>query len=326
MRITLAEARPQLYQAIVPSLDNQANIDRFNSYLNLAQERLINSGKWNGTILPVRFYSPTGIITLPRRFVSALAAKWNKNTGTGSWASGPIKIRNGWFSYLNPISDLWTASYWPRYGYNETFFDDLGDGFVTFANTTYDTYTIKVEIEDASDAGEVVVIKGKDTNNNDVTIEVTLANPFSTDAQVFKGPITFFSKSMTSGNVNLYAVSGANQEQIGAYESTETTASYHRYAVPNEPSVDYLDVLCKIRFVPCVYDTDEVIVSNLGALKNMLMSLKWEDEGDMDRSEMFFMKALQLLNGENREVRGGSQWRLNIDKASMQFENLWPGR
>jgi hypothetical protein len=326
MRITLAEARPQLYQAIVPSLDNQANIDRFNSYLNLAQERLINSGKWNGTILPVRFYSPTGIITLPRRFVSALAAKWNKNTGTDSWASGPIKIRNGWFSYLNPISDLWTASYWPRYGYNETFFDDLGDGFVTFANTTYDTYTIKVEIEDASDAGEVVVIKGKDTNNNDVTIEVTLANPFSTDAQVFKGPITFFSKSMTSGNVNLYAVSGANQEQIGAYESTETTASYHRYAVPNEPSVDYLDVLCKIRFVPCVYDTDEVIVSNLGALKNMLMSLKWEDEGDMERSEIFFMKALQLLNGENREVRGGSQWRLNIDRASMQFENLWPGR
>ncbi len=48
MRITLAEARQQLYPAIVPSLDNQANIDRFDSYLNLAQERLINSGKWNG--------------------------------------------------------------------------------------------------------------------------------------------------------------------------------------------------------------------------------------------------------------------------------------
>lgn len=326
MRITLGEARPQLYQAIVPSLDNQANIDRFDSYLNLAQERLINSGKWNGTILPVRFYSPTGMITLPRRFVSALAAKWHKGTSPESSATGPIKIRNGWFSYLNPISDLWTASYWPRYGYNETFFDDLGDGYATFANTTYETYTIKVEIEDASDAGEAVVIKGKDENNNDVTIQVTLANPTATSAQVFKGSISFFSKPMTNGGVNLYAVSGVNEEKIGAYEATETTASYHRYAVPNEPSVDYLDVLCKIRFVPCVYDTDEVIVSNLGALKNMLMSLKWEDEGDMERSEMFFMKALQLLNGENREVRGGSQWKLNIDRAAMQFENLWPGR
>ena len=128
------------------------------------------------------------------------------------------------------------------------------------------------------------------------------------------------------GGINLYAVIGANEEKIGAYEATETTASYHRYSVPNEPSIDYLDVLCKVRFVPCVYDTDEVIVTNLGALKNMLMSLKWEDEGDMERSEMYFMKALQLLNGESREVRGGSQWKLNIDRSAMQFENLWQGR
>jgi hypothetical protein len=325
MRITLGEARQQLYASIVPSLDNQANIDRFNSYLNLAQERLINSGKWNGTILPVRFYSPSGMITLPRRFTSALAAKWSKDTGNGNNATGPIKIRNGWFTYLTPISDLWTASYWPRYGYNETFFDDLGDGFVTFTNPTYDTFTLKVEIENADDANKQVVIKGKDENNNDVTINISLSDPSAASAQVFKS-IAFFQKPITSGAVNLYAVSEVNEEQIGAYESTETTASYHRYAVPNEPTINYLDVLCKIRFVPCVYDTDEVIVSNLGALKNMLTSLRFEDEADLDRSEMFFMKALQLLNGESREIRGGSQWKLNIDRASMQFENLWPGR
>ena len=325
MRITLSEARFQLYQAIVPSIDNQDNIDRFNSYLNLAQERLINSGKWNGTILPVRFYSPSGMITLPRRFASALAAKWNKDTGTNHPASGPIKIRNGWFTYLTPISDLWTASYWPRYGYNETFFDDLGDGYATFANPTFTSFTIKVEIENANDASNEVVVKGKDQNNRDVEIIVTLSDPSTYPSQVFSR-IDFFQKPITNGAINLYAVSSGNEEQIGAYEATETTASYHRYAVPNEPSIDYLDVICKVRFVPCVKDTDEVIVSNLGALKNMLMSLKWEDEGDMDRSEMYFMKAIQLLNGESREVRGGSQWRLNIDRSTMQFENLWSGR
>ena len=325
MRLTLGEARQQLYSAIVPSIDNQSNIDRFNSYLNLSQERLINSGKWNGTILPVRFYSPSGMITLPRRFSSALAAKWNKESGSNYPSSGPIKIRNGWFTYLTPISDLWTASYWPRYGYNETFFDDLGDGYATFANPTFTSFTLKVEIEDASDALNEVVIKGKDPNNNDVTLTVTLVNPDIVVSEVFSR-IDFFQKPITNGAINLYAVSGANEEKIGAYEATETTASYHRYAVPNEPSIDYLDVLCKVRFVPCVYDTDEVIVTNLGALKNMLMSLKWEDEGDMDRSEMYFMKALQLLNGESREVRGGSQWKLNIDKSTMQFENLWQGR
>jgi hypothetical protein len=320
MRITLSEARSQLYPAIVPSIDNQENIDRFNSYLNLAQERLINSGKWNGTILPVRFYSPSGMITLPRRFVSALAAKWVKDD-----VSGPIKIRNGWFTYLTPISDLFTASYWPRYGYNETYFDDLGDGYATFANPAFTSFTIKVEIENLNDASNEVVIKGKDQNNKDVTAIITLANPTASIPQVFS-KIDFFQKPITNGAINLYAVSGVDEEQIGAYEATETTASYHRYAVPNEPSIDYLDILCKVRFVPCVNDTDEVIVSNLGALKNTLMSLKWEDEGDMDRSEMYFMKAIQLLNGESREVRGGSQWRLNIDSSAMQFGNLWPGR
>ena len=325
MRLTLGEARQQLYSAIVPSIDNQSNIERFNSYLNLSQERLINSGKWNGTILPVRFYSPSGMITLPRRFSSALAAKWNKESGTNYPSSGPIKIRNGWFTYLTPISDLWTASYWPRYGYNETFFDDLGDGYATFANPTFQTFTLKVEIENSNDAFNEVVIKGKDEDNNDVTLTVTLVNPDISLGQQFSR-IDFFQKPITNGAINLYAVNGVNEEKIGAYDATETTASYHRYAVPNEPSIDYLDVLCKVRFIPCVYDTDEVIVTNLGALKNMLMSLKWEDEGDMERSEMYFMKALQLLNGESREVRGGSQWKLNIDKSAMQFENLWQGR
>jgi hypothetical protein len=41
---------------------------------------------------------------------------------------------------------------------------------------------------------------------------------------------------------------------------------------------------------------------------------------------MFFNKALQLLNGENKETRGGSKWTLNIDPATMQFNNLWQGR
>jgi hypothetical protein len=324
MRITLGEARQQLYTAIVPSLDSQASVDRFNSYLNLAQERLINSGKWNGTIFPVRFVSPDGTITLPRRYISALAAKWVKDE-----ASGPIKIRNGWFSYLTPITDLWSASYWPRYGFNETFIDDLGDGFCTFKESPYEEYKLKIEIENAADAGNSVVIKGNDQNGNSVTITSALVNPDITINQVFKGQLTMFQKPITHGTVNLYAVNNADpsqEELIGEYENSETTASYHRYAVPNEPSVDYVDVLCKIRYVPCVVDTDEVAVSNLGALKNMLISLRYEDEADLERSEMFFMKALQLLNGETKETRGGSRWTLNIDPSSMQFNNLWPGR
>lgn len=321
MRLTLGEARSQLYNAVVPSIDNQLLIDRFNSYLNLAQERLINSGKWNGTILPVRFLSPDGIISLPRRFISVLASKWVKDQ-----AVGPIKINNGWFSYLTPISDLWAASYWPRYGFNNTFINDMGDGFPTFLDSPYETYTLRIEIKNALDNGNKVVIKGTDVNGLDITISVPLNNPTVTTVEVFSGPLTMFQKAVTHGAINLYAVSGSDQTQIGAYEATETTASYHRYSVPNEPTIDYIDALCKIRNVPCILDTDEVMISNLGALKNMLISLKFEDEADLERSEIFFNKALQLLNGESKETRGGSKWTLNIDPSTMQFQNLWAGR
>jgi len=324
MKLTLGEARQQLYAAIVPSLDTQASIDRFNSYLNLAQERLINSGKWNGTIYPVRFISPEGVITLPRGYISALAAKWVKDE-----ASGPIKIRNGWFSYLTPISDLWSSTYWPRYGFNETFISDMGDGFCTFKDSPYEQYILKIAIDNASDVGNEIVIKGKDASGELVTIMPTLANPVVSPTQVFSGQLSMVSKPITFGTIDIFAVNAADQSQeelIGEYENSETNASYHRYAVPNDPEVDYVDVLCKVRYVPCVVDTDDVVVSNLGALKNMLISLRYEDEADLERSEMFFMKALQLLNGETKETRGGSRWTLNIDPASMQFGNLWPGR
>jgi hypothetical protein len=324
MKLTLGEAKPQLYTAVVPNLNTQENVDRFTSYLNLSQERLINSGKWNGTIFPVRFTSPDGVITLPRRFLAALAAKWVKDE-----SSAPIRIRNGWFTYLTPVTDLWSATYWPRYGFNETFIDDLGDGFCTFKDSPYEQYNIKIVISNAQDAGNEIVVAGKDADGDLVTIIPTLTNPSVTPSQVFSGPLGMVSKPITFGSISIYAVNAANpaqEELIGEYENSETNASYKRYAVPNEPSVDYLDVLCKIRYVPCVVDTDEVAVSNLGALKNMLISLRYEDEADLERSEMFFMKALQLLNGETKETRGGSRWTLNIDPVSMQFNNLWPGR
>ena len=323
MKLTLGQAKQQLYSAVVPNLNSQENIERLESYINLAQERLINSGKWNGTIFPVRFSSPSGIISLPRKFGAVLAIKWVKGDN-----SGPIRIRNGWFSYMNPIADLWTATFWPRYGYTESNIDDLGDGYATYQDATYTSYKLKVEIEDASDAGKEVVIKGKDTNGDDVTIQVSLVDSTVTNAQVFSGALSLFQKPITNGKVNLYAVDEATsaETQIGEYEESETTAAYRRYAVPNDETVDYLDALCKLRYIPCVLDTDEVVVSNLGALKTMLMSLRYEDEADLERSEMFFMKALQLLNGENKEVRGGTRWTLNIDSGAMQFNNLWPGR
>lgn len=46
-------------------------------------------------------------------------------------------------------------------------------------------------------------------------------------------------------------------------------------------------VIAKRKFVPFFSDDDEVIPSNLGALKLGLMSLQFEDKNDPDRAALF---------------------------------------
>jgi hypothetical protein len=65
---------------------------------------------------------------------------------------------------------------------------------------------------------------------------------------------------------------------------------------------------CKRRYHPLDEDTDEVLPDNEGALKLGFLSLSYEDNNDLERSEQYFSKALAILNGETREARGAAQF------------------
>ena len=71
----LSEARELLFDVVVPTIDSQANVDKFDRCLNLVQERYINSGKFLGMMKEIVVVSVNGYFTLPPRFVSALAVK-----------------------------------------------------------------------------------------------------------------------------------------------------------------------------------------------------------------------------------------------------------
>lgn len=64
---------------------------------------------------------------------------------------------------------------------------------------------------------------------------------------------------------------------------------------------------CKRRYIALEESTDVVYPDNPGALKLGLMSLKFEDENDLERAREYFAQALLLLNGEVHEARGASQ-------------------
>ena len=73
---------------------------------------------------------------------------------------------------------------------------------------------------------------------------------------------------------------------------------------PDDGEVPTVRVLCKRKFTPVLSESDEVIPDNMGALKLGLISLKYEDTNDLERSNEYFQKALSLLNAELKELRG----------------------
>src|SRR4029077_4059666 len=310
----LSEARELLYDVVVPSIDNQESVDLFNRYLNLVQERFINSGKWTGMIREALIVSVDGMFTLPPRFVSALAAK--------TVCGYPLNISNRWYAYRYPsvqfVSD--GAAMWSTYGYGGVV--DMGDGYVTFRDSPYPTFKIQITRENAGDDGTLIHFKGTDSTGNSIFtpqaegstsyegVTFTLTGAITSPTTIFSGPLTSLRKPRTTGYIYLDAIDSTkptNITRIGYYAPSETAPSYHRYYVgcttSNEPVSSA--ALCKVRFTPAVMDSDEVVPSNANALRSGLAALKCGAEGDLTRQEAYFNGGLRMLSDEARENRGG---------------------
>jgi len=107
---------------------------------------------------------------------------------------------------------------------------------------------------------------------------------------------------------------------------SETTPSYHRYANGCTSDDSWVAVIAKIRYTPAVVDSDEVVPSNMGALRAGLAAIKCESEGDTVRRDQFIADGLRMLGDEARENRGGVRFALRIDPMAFQFGNLYQGR
>lgn len=343
MILTLKEARDNLYKAVVPNLDSQANIDLFNQYINWAQERLINSGLWNGLCQHVAFAVPTDFryISLPPQYVSVDAMSFERTGANGCVSSIPVRILNQWLGILTGGPFLYADTLWPYYGFCNFsgYTRDRGDGFVIFRDSPFLRYYLKFKPIDADDAGQQIVVKGYDENGDPIFTPdsscayegypVTLEYPSVTASQIFTKQIYFLQKPCTHGYVELYAVDEDTAEEIkiGHYQPTEINPCYRRYNVGDlSDRVTTIRTICKRRYYPSLADTDEVFPANLGALRLMLAGLKYETENDPGRYQTNFDMAIKLLNDEVRAARGGAALKLNIDPQAYAFERMWPGR
>jgi hypothetical protein len=324
----LSEARDLLFDVVVPSLDSQKNVSQFDRMLNLVQERYINSGKWLGMIKEMSISSSAGYFTLPPRFVAALAVK---NGPCGC----PMQLANRWYAYHYGSVYTTDPSLWPQFGYVGAV--DMGDGFCIFKDSPYAAYYLRFTRAASEDSDIQILVKGFDdqgvsiyTNIDPMSYEgmmVTLSTGIVTTTQKFSGRIEYLQKPRTRGYIYLDAVdvtSGA-ATRIGYYAPSETVPCYHRYANGCAEDDSWVMAMCKIRYMPAVADTDEIVPSNIGALRAGLAALKCEKEGDVVRRDQFLADGLRILSDEARENRGGAKFVLKIDPGSYQFARLHQG-
>jgi hypothetical protein len=131
--------------------------------------------------------------------------------------------------------------------------------------------------------------------------------------------IDAINKTATKGWVRVYAVDPTTGAEycIAILAPDETLPQYRRYAIPGLERQEGVSVtvLAKRKFIPVVTDDDDLIVTNLGALKMMAIAIEKEENNNLDEAMKYEQKAVELLREELKEVEGA-----NIGRPQIQME------
>jgi hypothetical protein len=302
---TLAVARDKLYKNILPGDD--AFAESVKSAINDACQRLIESGKWAGTMGNVDFASvPTGYITLPRHYGAILASRIKDH---------PVRIEGKYYEYqATGPGKLSTDS-------GVGFLIDCG--FSPLETEITDAGTLRFLLNAADvDATKNIRIYGLDADGNVITdtngvegVNVTMSAVTINSSHTFS-KVTNIVKPTTKYPVIAQVVVATVPTQIAEWEPLETIPQFRRYKVgeieADEAHPFVIETLCKRRFIAAEQETDFVIPGNLQALKMAVLALKYEDENDLKAANDYWGMAYGILNGEMKEDRGGS-------KINVQF-------
>ena len=316
---TVAEARDQLWK-LADSSDK--NSPMFVYMLNEVCLKLIQSGKWKGSVVNVSFDSSTGYISLPPESFSVMAMTYNRC---------PAMTFTQFHGYQeNGPGNLKDTLNWPG------ILLELGDGFVTQTDIPEGTVAnLRITLTNAADAGKVFRLFGQNGSNQPIFdpatgvegINVTSAFPSAdspiTTAQLFAKVTGIQAPANLLGSWSLsYQVSGTST-QIGQYLPWETIPIYSRYQTGVADKT--IRILCQRRFRKMVAETDWVIPGNIGALREGFWHLKYLNSSDDEKAEMKFERALYWLNNEARSFRAGASTPTNVQQWGVAGYYGWTG-
>jgi hypothetical protein len=131
--------------------------------------------------------------------------------------------------------------------------------------------------------------------------------PFYIDVNQTVREVTAISKPITRGKVHVYAmpILGAGI-CVGTYAPRDTVPMYRRYHIPGLCTGHTYHVVarCRRRYFPIVEDTDFLILTNLPALKSMIMAVYYLEAAQPDKYAQYKSIAIDLLKKEAKAYIG----------------------
>lgn len=309
--LTLAAARPTIARILGRSESHSSVPD----YINEAVQRLMVRGNWVGTVVRYRVCVNEAKLTWPRHIHTILKCNVCRS---------PVPVANGWYEFSGGgpgtlhdddsvglvLQDMGTAST----------FDDIG-------GTGRTLRVIGTEDEDDAE----MLVQGYDDSNqwirtvhNGALVDgeyFTIAPAGTVSAHVWSN-VTRVIKPATDGNVLLYERDTATlvDKPMGIYEPDETEPSYRRSRIPALDTVgdcgtghcedDHtaVNVKAKLRYIPVAQDTDWILIGNLPALKDMVMSILKAEKDLPEEAEIYEGRAIRELGKELVDHEGESSF------------------
>lgn len=320
-----------LYGTVRPTVEKALNLcsgdARALDYTNRACQRLLEEGKWLGTISRYRFCASSGCITLPRQLetVEAFAI-----------CNTPMPIHSPWFEYLGNGTYLQDGSCSSGWGCGASLIQR--DDVASFDNVIGSNKRLAVYCDVTENPTAEIILQYYDSNaqwvrtqsggewidGERIVLGAAGTYVYTTKNVMANGYVRAI-KPVTNGMVRLYEYDtvALTYRALAYYEPDETIPVYTRSQIPGLSISESDDcqkrsvtVMAKKRFIPVAKDNDFLSISHPEAIRMAVMSI-WKSENNMPAEASIYMNggidpitrnriegAIPLLQAQLRSYRG----------------------
>ena len=297
----------------------------FRDYTNEATRQLMRRGNFWATVQPVQGCVYDSCLVWPRSIASVLALKICNRAMT---------VQNNWYQFLPWQHDCYGLYDLYQRNRGAVVTDTDGTLPVFRQIPTGSQFPLNLYIDDPNDQGKTIAIFGLD--NHGQVIRSRRSDGTTRDGLVLTlartGVQTPYAisrvdrvlKDITYGPVRMYMVDQNNlMLDMAVYQPNETSPEYIRNRIRGYrdrpfPSINNccalvnIEALVKLAFVPVYYDEDLILIENQDALANMIMSMRYKEQGDAAKGMQFEQLAFHEMNLEMRDRFPNEQFVVNF--------------